>query len=527
MYLEFDNNRDSVRVVKNDGEALVFSTNSLYKSSSALNAGAVFGIVNNYIKSAMSPAEQDQLWNHYLTAKELLLNPLSMQMTQDKLETVVRRIYELIDPDKFHYFVEIRGGIVVPSDVMSSYNQVDESFTQDKTYLRDDYVKLVVLSAAIRLLIPIWGEFVSITKDSVPDAQKEFRAYQLIRKSNLKNYPAFNRLLTYIRESHRGSKQAQSISNILGGIGREEVPEWIAGVLIVRKLGMINIHADQSVSNVISQVSVYIDTTMRNMEKKFGDIVQEKRNASSVVDGEKDPSFLETFRVKQALPFGNIVTSDVFAEDIYRVCYTVDPTIPVELVEAVKAVTEGLENEVYDDTNVILAQWVLSTSISPALYEVLEKRTNINAMIATQCLLHHWGYHELALLATGLNLRSGSGSGLNDRMLRPTIEHMQKLDRVFPYQIQQRTRAAKAKPGNFALPIIHTLGVRLTRNRKAIRCPAFVTQEMVPTVDRHGHMSVPPNIIHQLIDLICDKLDAIQAKHLEDFKTLENWKSFN
>lgn len=525
MYLEFDNNRDSVRVVKNDGEVLVFSTNSVYKPSSALNAGSVFGIVNNFIKTSLSPADQDTMWNHFLTAKELLLNPLSMQATQDKLETVVRRIYDLIDIDRFHYFVEIKGGIVVPSDVMSNYNQVDESFTQDKTYLRDDYVKLVVLSVAIRLLIPIWGEFVSITKDSVPDAQKEFRAYQLIRKSNLKNYPAFGRLLTYIRESHRSSKQAQSIGPTLGGIGREEVPEWIAGVLIVRKLGMINIHADQSSSNVISQVSVYIDTTMRNMEKKFGDIVQEKRNAASVVDGEKDPSFLETFRVKQALPFGNIVASDVFAEDIYQICYTIDSTIPKELVAAVEQVTEGLVDEVYDESNVILSQWVLSTSISPALYEVLEKRTNINAMIATQCLLHHWGYHELALLATGLNLRTGSGSGLNDRMMKPTLEHMQKLDRVFPYQIQQRTRASKSKPANFALPIIHTMGVRMTRSRKAVRCPAFLTQEMVPSVDRHGHMSVPPNIVHQLIDLICDKLDAIQAQHIADFKALENWKT--
>lgn len=523
MYLEFDNNRDAVRVVKADGEALVFTTNSLYKSSNALNAGSVFGVVNNYIKQNLTPPEQDQLWNYYLSAKELLLNPMSMQQTQDKLENVVKRIYDLINPDKFHYFVEIRGGIVVPSNVKTSYNQVDESFTQDKTYLRDDYVKLVVLSAAIRLLIPIWGEFVSITKDSVPDAQKEFRAYQLIRKSNLKNYPAFARLLTYIRESHRGSKQAHSISNILGGIGREEVPEWIAGVLIVRKLGMINIHAEESVSNVISQVSVYIDTTMRNMEKKFGDIVQEKRNASSAVDGEKDPSFMETFRVKQALPFGNLVASDVFAEDVYRVCYTVDQSIPKDLVDAVLEVTAGLENEVYDESNVILAQWVLSTSISAALYEVLEKRTNINAMIATQCLLHHWGYHELALLATGLNLKTGAGSGFGDRMLKPTLEHIAKLDKVFPYQIQQRTRLAKSKSSNVALPIIHSMGVRLTRCRKAIRAPRFVTQDMVPTVDRHGHMSVPANIVHQLIDLICDRLDEVQAKHLADFERLENW----
>jgi hypothetical protein len=525
MFLEFDNNRESVRVVKSDGEALVFSTNTLYKSSNVLNAGGVFDVANRFIKANLTPQQQDQLWDHYLSAKELLLNPLSMQLTQDKLETIVKRIFDLIDPAKFHYFVEIKGGIIVPSNVKTSYNQVDESFTKDKTYLRDDYIKLVVLLSAIRMLIPIWGEFISITKDSVPDAQKEFRAYQLIRKSNLKNYPAFGRLLVYIQESHRSSKQAQSISNILGGIGREEIPEWIAGVLIVRKLGMINIHADESVSNVISQVSVYIDTTMRNMEKKFGDVIQEKRNASSVVDGEKDPSFLETFRVKQDLPFGNLVTSDVFAENVYEMCRTIDDTIPEQLVNAVLEVTVGLENEMYDESNVILAQWVLSTAISPTLYEVLEKRTNINAMIATQCLLHHWGYHELALISTGLNLKSGGGSGLDNRLLKPTLEHINKLDKMYPYQIQQRTRVAKAKSNNFAMPALHTMGVRLTRCRKAIRAPGFLTQDMVPTVDRHGHMTVPANIVHQLIDLLTGKLDEIQQKHYQLFETLENWKT--
>ena len=365
-------------------------------------------------------------------------------------------------------------------------------------------------------MIPIWGEFVSINKDGVPEAQKEYRAYTLIRRSNLPQYPAYRRLLVYIHESYKDNPNS-SVAAILGGVGREEIPEWLAGMLIVRKLGLINLFPGDNTTNVISQVSVYVDTTINNIEKKFDDTIQEKRNVSSPVDGERDPSFLETFRVKQALPYGNIEMSNVYLSDIYTACMGVDPTTPPQLIQSVLEVTGGLENERFDETNIILAQWVMSTAVAPALFDVIEKKSITNAMIASQCLLHHWNLHELALLCTGINLQQPKMGMLGDRLTRPSYEQLAKLDEIYPHVAQQRTKAAKAKSPSIIYPVIMSFGTKLMGSRKAIRSPSFLTRDDVPTVDIHGHMTVPSHVANLIVDLLV-KLDQIHMEYHANVK---------
>lgn len=512
MRIDFDSSRECVKVTKLGGaEELNFSTSSLYKGAVIAAAGNVFGLINNYIQTQMTAAERSELWNCYLSAKEILINPTTMKVTQTKLEAVIRDIYNLIDMNKFHYYAEIHGGIVVPANVKDNYEQVDESFTQSRTYLRNDYIKLIVFCTAVRFLIPIWGEFVSINKDGVPEAQKEYRAYELISRSNLPQYPAYRRLLVYINESYKENPNS-SVAPILGGIGRENIPEWLAGMLIVRKLGLINLYQGDGSTNVISQVSVYVDTTITNMEKKFGDIIQEKRNVSSPVDGERDPSFLETFRVKQALPYGNIEMSNVYLSDIYNAVQGVDPTIPYEIVRMVIDVTHGLQNEPMDETNITLAQWVMSPAVAPGLFDVMEKLSITNALIASQALLHWWGLHELALLVTGISLQQSKVMMLGDKLARPSLEQLAKLDQIYPHMAQQRTKAAKSKSPNIIYPVIMSFGTKLMGSRKAVRTPMFVTPEQVPSVDRHGHMTVPTYVANHVVDLLV-KLDQIHMEH--------------
>lgn len=527
MQLQFSEFRDAINVVDDFGNEVTFIVNALYKSQQTASSGDVFGVINSFVNSELSQTDRVTLFNLYLAAKDVLVSPTTLNATCLKLEKIFGGIFELIDRERLSYFVAVHGGVGIPLGIKETWDDIDESFTRNKTYLKQDYRHLTVMCTVVKLLMPLWGEFVGITKDSIPDAQKEFRAYSLLARTDIMEYPAFDRLKKYVDEVFHDNLTKDVAATTVGGIGQEEIPEWLCASLIVRRLGLLNLKAmtvDNGPTNIISQVSSYIDQSIKNMGKRFSETIHAKKpSGGAAADGEKDPSYLETIRVKQVLPYGNIMASSVFLyrnlisfadvddhtqelqgrdiESIYAAVKAIDPSVPDALIQQVIDISYGLETEAFAEHNIKLMLYCMAPAISMNLFEIFDKLAITHAMINSQILMHHWGLHCLALSVTGINLDNVANNLLSDRIEKPNIEHMALLDKLYPCKWTSKTKIAKLRSENVAYPEIMHLSNLLVKYKKAVRCPPFLTSKDVP-VDKYGHMSVPSNISHELVRLL-------------------------
>lgn len=512
MRLDFDSGRNNALIISDSGEEINFDIN-FYKAAKINQIVDVFSVANRYMEG-MDRKKRAQLFSLYNTAKHILMNMELVEVADAKLMQVVKQIVEIIDLDSLQYFVSVKSGIIIPSDVKASFSDVPEMFERGKTYLRHEYVELLTMLVMLRWIFPIWGEYMVLIKDIVSDYTCEWRACNLLRTSALYEHNSYKRLVQYIEQHFDGN--VKSTASTVSGIGREDLPKWLSALAVVRRLTIIDLTTNLKSPNIINTLHGYVNDSVKNLEKKFKETIKTKKPAGSTsVDGEKDPSFLETYRTKQDIAYGEIDAVNVWLENVPRLAKAIDPTIPDQLIMDVIDRSDQLEHHELGQHNLVLTQWVLASVVPVAIFETIDKISVIRGMVATQALLHHWGMHELALLVTGINLKTQINT-MNDRQLRPTEDQINKLDEIYPYKRVYNGKTAKGKPTNYGLVAIADLTAVLVRHRKAVRAPAFIRAADVPTVDRHGHMSTPSNIYPLLADLLI-KIDS-QRDALENFE---------
>lgn len=496
MKIDFDKNRDYILVENVNGEQIDFDI-MVYKQAKINQVIDVLSPINRYMET-MTNAQLAELFSLYLAAKDILLSVEVVEYTDKRLTEVVRQILDVVDLERLGRWVIYKSGINIPTDVKSDFSEVDEVFERDRTYLRNEYIDLLIVAVALRFILPIWGEYMFVFRDIVSDYTRELRAYSLLKSSVISEHPAYDRLMIYIERSFDLS--TKTISGTVAGIGREEIPEWFCALLLVRRLPIIDLTTTTRAPNIIHNLHGYVKDSMENLDKKFKETINTKKKPSKQARAEeKDPSFLETYRVKQEIPYGQIDMYNVYMADVLRVCQTVDPTIPPELVQQVLDVTQGLEQLEVNEHNVRIAQWTLVDVIPPALMEVIEKIAVTKAMIASQALLHHWGLHDLALIVTGINLPEQINV-LGDPLARLPDSYLDKIDVIYPYTIQPAK--GKQRPVNKVTDEILSLAQDLILYKKSIRAPAFLTPEQVPYVNRWGHLTTPAHVTLSLAELL-------------------------
>ena len=496
MLIDFDTNRAYI-VISSADEPIHFDL-SVYRVSKINRVKDVFSTVNLYL-SRLSKAEHNSLLDQYDRAKEAF-NAHVLQMMDSQLMEILKNILDIVNVDRLRRFIEFDSGIIIPDKVKENYSGVSEMFERNKTYVRSEYLDLLTMSIALRFVLPIWSEYMSIVQDIVPEYTREMRAYGLLRQSVIANHKTFERLMIYIRDWVTPS--LNSTSSTVSGIGREEIPEWLCSLVMVRRLPVIDVTNVEKSTNIINSLFGYVRESVTNLEKKFRERIKDKKPPSEAKTADRDPSFIETYRTKQEIPFGDLVAHDVFFSNIQRACKTIIPDMPDEIIIGVLKVTHELEHEELSSHNILLTQWICDEVVPAPLIHALEKRSAIGGMIISQCLCHYWGLHNLALLCTGINLSGITESAIESYTVIPD-DVMERLDYYYPYKriVHKTEQKAKQRITNPAVLTISELSVILSRHRKAVRVPPFLTIRDV-AADRYGHMDVPRDIIKDLAILL-------------------------
>lgn len=438
-------------VVEHDGESIDWSVKP-YNRSKYCNREELFVEINNYIHSLPIDV-QERIFNIYKEASFIINEEIETEKIKDALIPKITELYQLINLDGLEHYVRLVANIRLPPNLAETCED-DDPIIQQRTYVRNDYMGLVVLTVALKPMLPIWGSYMARMSEMTDNPFKEYDALGLLIKTDLIGCYYVARLRSLIAAllvTHN-----MPLSAKLSGLGSEEMPEYLLGLAMVRRLTLSPANAQPETGHLIAQVYRDVEKNVStSLDKTFNGRVKEKHPMSGEREDEDKTSRAESYKEKQLISDGDKVTLSVYARQIDILLPKVlrgevaDPNVVKSIVEEMDA-TEGID---LTEGQRGIMMWVLSSMQddgSPALTHVgtrgLDKKALKPAMAVCKIALHHWGFPQIAALitakiapaATVSPLAAGSATKLNKAALMQLIE-------IYPLHVTELTRKAIEK----------------------------------------------------------------------------------
>ena len=138
----------------------------------------VFDHLNKYWET-FSKEEQAHIFSIYRDITMLFSAVISRTELTIELNKKVVELVDFHDFDRAYQWVLFESDIAVPMNFDPEYvHSVDRQGSREQTYIRSDYTKLIALALVLRILVPIWGEFIARTRQESGTTFKEYYAFQ-------------------------------------------------------------------------------------------------------------------------------------------------------------------------------------------------------------------------------------------------------------------------------------------------------------------------------------------------------------
>lgn len=366
------------------------------------------------------------------------------------------------DLNKMREWLRFSRHINIPDCLDGEYqpNQ-DQPSTRAGTYLRSDYVDLVTLSMALRMMIPIWGEFIERTKDEAGNIFKEYYSYRLLMDTEIYHCVAVNKLRAYIDAN---TSNETSMAAIVAGVSSENYPIWVLAMVLVRRVCVGDIRGlDTTTPKLVAYIYKFITDKTRKTngaDASFQNTVKEKPyETSSSQSDDSSSSRFEGYRIREDIPIGDKVYLEMVASNVHLLVSKICPEMDIAKLDTALQTSAQLSNVVLSEAQVVLARWVFRDAISPRAYVYFGKQTIVRLLAGTQCILAEWGFPQLGAIATGVptNILSTTIGPSDVKRFQAEIEAL------YPFR-KRATRGAKGKIVNHAVEGIDLLYKKMKAN---------------------------------------------------------------
>lgn len=485
---------------------LEHNENKIYWYVSTLNKSAfetdeVCKHINEYW--AKLPGYKQQLiFNIYEEIKGILQDIYDTTQLITALIPLVTKLYEEHDMQELSTWISFHSDIVLPSDMVESYVESDDDVrTREKTYVKEDYKGLILLSLALRPMIPIWGEFIYKTRPDTGTGFKEFYAVKLINKTHLMESEPMVKLRTYV--SHNIKADKPMYSNILNSVGTEDFPMWLLSHVLVRKLCISDLSCTSNETTLISSIFNFISQkVMGNPPSSLAEMVSSKDFNRSSSNDENNISRLEAFKIKQKIAPGDIAIIEHVLGDPLHIAQSINPSVSRQLLSEFLASSRALDIHEISVCQVVLAQYVLKSVIPPRGLMHVSKQKVINAIAVAQTLV--WDkYKPIAAMMSAIVTGEGElqTNGIDSKVRIPP-ELMKELERVFPYTKVSISKK-KGKVQNNVLSAIDEISSLFSARDWTLTLPDHMVEQVTgqPNLRRY---SCPHDIKILLAELILD-----------------------
>ena len=409
--------------------------------------GSLFDEINDYWEQLEKP-HQDAIFSVYVRIKDAFENTENTTSLTSMLGPLLVELCNLHQIEDLDHWVKFKSGIRIPEKIGEKFVESDDlSNTRLKTYTRDDYHKLLVLALALRSIVPVWGETIAYTeKHKIWGTNwKEYNAYRLLSGTHLMYCEAMVKLRGYVNAFIPTDKSKRPHSAILAGVGSEDFPEWLLGVIVFRRVCTGDIRNSNPESHLVSSIHSYTLNRLNPGESSFIGHVREKNNRKETDGDENKLSRLEGYKIRQELAEGEIGIIVQGARDPYRVARAVSPTIDMRLVDEAIESTRVLMNVRIQPPQVTIMQWVLDPAIKANGLQHLEKDLFVQALAVTQAVLWHSKHYLIAGLVSAIAETSDAefaevGMGGHGRIRKELGE---QLTISYPYHYRPSSKQQK------------------------------------------------------------------------------------
>ncbi len=377
---------------------------------------------------------QEAIFNLYEDIHEIIRSYTDVMSLTINLSAPVAALWAAHPMEEAKQWVVMSGAIQIPTNLKVVYDSKD---IEDQTYLRHEYIDLIAMALLTRIMIPIWGHFMVNTKAETGQL-KEFSAFGLLASSSVLECDAMNRLRIYLNYPIQDNKDNNQAAT-LAGLGSDDLPDWVLARVIIARMCVSELSANPIKGNIISTIHSYVKQILKDSPRQFDGKVLKKQLDQANYDSEDNNSILDQFLMKQKNSIGTLSSYLVYMEDLHRLAFAIDSTLPIEKLEKcleAMAISQanGTSAKQILNSHRWLCQMVVDNIVpARAIEDSIERPHMLGVMAVTQAILWHWGFEILAGLATAVPIRDNSTVFNNENKARIPTDVLRRLDEIYPY----------------------------------------------------------------------------------------------
>lgn len=490
--------------VSGNTEEVSFFTNAFGKDTFA--TVDIYEQLNHYLVT-LSVNEQRAIYEAFVSVRYNLDNTINMKDLIANLKVLVATISELIDPTKIYHWVKNYSNIKIPPGFEDTYkHDINNNNSQEKTYLKDDYIHLLGYCIALKAYVPIWGEYINLIRREIGTDFKEYNSFQLLNNTQYINTRSYQKLLTYVE--HIITEDMFNSYNVINNINSEDYVYYVFCLTNVRKLPFIEIKTigvseEENKLNIITYVYKYIKHKIKgNSNPK--NIVKDKNTTSASIDENSKISVLEKYKIKTNISLEDIVELEFSVKDTYTIAQRLSTNSSMDmLTEALKTANQ-LNYAKIPDTSIRLLQWVMKPVISPRGIMYLSKPALVNLLAVLQTVLYARGYKYLALLAT--TQRVVNSDQINvfsiDSKNKIPQELVDRLDQLYPFTKPVKVGRVSKIESRYIISTIDNFTNGLSANVLKMTAEDKLIEEVFGNNNRK--MSIHPEVKTMLAKLLVE-----------------------
>jgi hypothetical protein len=483
----------------------------------------VFKEINAYL-ATLSQAKQQRIWDAYKKIHAIVTDTQALLDAKGRLQDLIKNIYDEINYDDLRAWSQTSRMISVPLTIKADYEDND---LRETTYLRREYIDLLILAIACRLMVPVWSEYMLNIRDQVSNTTREYEAVKLLYKSDVMKWEPYTRFHRYMQRSITNKAKASTLQSVtLSGISTDEFSDWLLANTLVRRTCVAPLDTTHEGPNIVTDAYAYVSSTLRSTgHKRFAGSITDKESHRNEKSEQKE-SPAEAYKIKQQIADGETVQASVYAHDhVEELVYALAPDMDADKLRLCLKSMEDLADRFLPQAHqIVLTQWVNYTVINPGYARTIQRAALLRLMAGTQAILWHWGFHDLAALVTATELHRSEDEFLSMQESWSKIPNdlMERMQQIYPHALPTKVKQATLRQSNAGALAVESFYRLLTDRDWMLTCPPalFVKTTHVANTRK---MYVPSDIRTQLATLLIrlyEERKAFRARRqdvLEEF----------
>lgn len=386
--------------IEHNGERLEFDVDC-FKSASTPYAHELFDDANRLLELLGDDANA-KLFSVYREIRDTFRDAKTPVLLHRSLKRLVKELYDHIPYERCKNYVYASDCVTFPTYLKSDYTETDRQ-TRDyisRTYLRDEYIDLVILALGYRFMVPVWGVHVGIIADLTANSFKEYQAFSLIETASIYNWPPRQRLDVYFEASIDTSKIG--LAATIAMLDSVEVPKHLQALVTLRKLCLAPISYRNPSDDLVKITFNFGNGQYNRYESSFGGRVKSKRVDDRIQSEDDNSSVWDVIKPNQPVATGDKEVVIAYTQNPLRMAKRLAEDIDVGKLEACLDLAMSHVDTFEPERHQIVLTQMLVSDLLPAEAmaddDDFPHDATMRCLAVAQAVIWHWGFIELAIL---------------------------------------------------------------------------------------------------------------------------------